>query len=240
MHPALTVYQKWVPKSATLPQTGTSVARFVGQRNPQTLTTTTITTTRQIHWLWQVIKYICIVTTGSGSVDILIQFFNSSKSVSVSVSAMESKQESPPAWTQEAYRPPCSDYFCCPNWAPPRPDLAGGVPWWGGGIPWQGTPHPDRARGGTLLLPPRQGTPQQGTPHPWLDLAGYPPPQLDLAGYPPAGYSPPPAGPGRVPPRKCCKALWDMGTPLPPYGQTDGRTDACQNITFPSYYVRGR
>ena len=25
------------------------------------------------------------------------------------------KQESPPAWTQEAYHPPCSDYsFCCP------------------------------------------------------------------------------------------------------------------------------
>ena len=30
------------------------------------------------------------------------------------------KQESPPAWTQEAYRPPCSEYsFCCPTWVPP-------------------------------------------------------------------------------------------------------------------------
>ena len=28
---------------------------------------------------------------------------------------------------QEAYRPLCSEYsFCCPNWVPPHPDLAGG------------------------------------------------------------------------------------------------------------------
>ena len=99
---------------------------------------------------------------------------------------------------QEAYHPLCSEYsFCCPNWVPPCPDLAGGLP-----------PHPDQAGGGTLPgyppagypLPlaghPRQGiplagyTPRQGTPRqgtlpsrvppgqgnpPWLDLAGYPP-----------------------------------------------------------------
>ena len=37
------------------------------------------------------------------------------------------KQERSPAWTQEAYRPPCREYsFCCPIWVPPppRPDLA--------------------------------------------------------------------------------------------------------------------
>ena len=104
------------------------------------------------------------------------------------------KQESPPAWTQEAYRPPCSKYsLCCPNWVPPRPDLAGGVP-------WLGTP-PGR-------VPLRQGTPWVGYPSP----AGYPP-----AGLPPGRVSPgrvPPAGyplgrvppnrvpPGRVPPRQ--------------------------------------
>ena len=107
-------------------------------------------------------------------------------------------QESP-AWTQEAYRPPCSEYsFCCPNWVPPSrvPPV---LTWPEGTLP--GTP-PSR-------LPPSR-TPQQGTPSP-LPLAGYP-----LAGYPPAGYPPagyPPAGyplagylpagylPGRVPPQ---------------------------------------
>ena len=63
------------------------------------------------------------------------------------------QQESPPAWTQEAYHPPCSKYFlCCPNWVPP----------------WQGTP--------LAGYPPRQGTPRagylpgwtwQGTPPSW-------------------------------------------------------------------------
>ena len=115
---------------------------------------------------------------------------------------LSKKQESPPAWTQEAYYPPCSEYsFWCSNWVPP----------------------------------------QQGTPP-----ARYPP----WAGYPPDGPGrvPPPAGPGRVPlPPGCPMAFWVMlqsimgyGYPPPPCGQTDGRTDACQNITFPSYYVRGR
>ena len=101
------------------------------------------------------------------------------------------KQESPPAWTQEAYRPPCSKYsLYCPNWVP---NLAGYPP-------SQGTP--------LGRVPPRPGyPPSQGTP-PRLDLAGYPP-RLDLAGYPP-----PPAAPWHS--GKCCKALWDMGTPPPP------------------------
>ena len=73
-------------------------------------------------------------------------------------------------------------------------------------------------------VPPSQGTPSQGTP------LGYPPVRVPLIGVPPIG----------VPP---CQ-----GTPLdlarvPHLGvdrQIDGWTDTCQNITFPSYYVRGR
>ena len=67
------------------------------------------------------------------------------------------RQESP-AWTQEAYRPPCSEYsFCCPNWvltgrAPPH------ILTWPGGYPGGGYP---------TWLPPWQGTPQQGTPLSW-------------------------------------------------------------------------
>ena len=68
------------------------------------------------------------------------------------------KQESPPAWTQEAYRPPCSEYsFCCPTWvSPPILTWRGGtrsVPPRGG--TWSGTP-PAR-------VPPRGGT-RSGTP----------------------------------------------------------------------------
>ena len=71
------------------------------------------------------------------------------------------QQESPPAWTEEAYRPPCSEYsFCCPNWVPPRPNRVGGY------------------------LP---GTPQQGTPWVGYPLAGYPP----GPGTPPVWYPPP-------------------------------------------------
>ena len=77
--------------------------------------------------------------------------------------------------------------------------------------------------------------------HTWVaPLAGYPlagpgrvpppagpgrvPPQLDLAGYPPSGWTwqgtPPVSAPWHS--GKCCKALWDMGTP--PCGQTEGQT----------------
>ena len=83
------------------------------------------------------------------------------------------KQESPPAWTQEAYHPPCSEYsFCCPNWVLP-PLLT-----WPGGVPYLGTPQ--------------QGTPSQGTPP-----ARVPPSRVPLL----PGYRVPPAGPGRVPPQ---------------------------------------
>ena len=68
---------------------------------------------------------------------------------------------------------------------------------------------------------------------------GTPPPRLDLAGYPP------PAGPGRVPPPRCLphgilgNVANHYGIWVPPLW-TDRRTDTCQNITFPSYYVRRR
>ena len=137
------------------------------------------------------------------------------------------QQESPPAWTQEAYRPPCIEYsFCFPTWVPP-PILtwpggypARGYPMW---VPPAGYPYPDLAG----------GYPARGYPT-WAPPAGYPPSWPGCGGYPTwvtptAGY--PPAGPGRVPPPgwtwqgtppgclsqwnsgKCCKALWDMVTP---------------------------
>ena len=104
------------------------------------------------------------------------------------------EQESPPAWTQEAYRPPCSEYsFCCPNWVPPP---AGYPPSWPG-------------QGGTL-----PGYPPAGYP-----LAVYP-----LVGYPPAGYRVPPsrvppwAGypPGRVPPLAGYPPGWTWQGTQPP------------------------
>ena len=138
-------------------------------------------------------------------------------------SSNTNKQESPPAWTQEAYRPLCSKYsLCCPNWLPPRQ----GTPQ-AGYPPCQGTP-------------PGQGTPCQGTP------PGRVPPQGTLRQGTPLGRVPPhqgtpPAGPGRVPPPpaapwhfgKCCKALWDTGTP--PCGQTDWWMDGQTRVkTLPS------
>ena len=107
------------------------------------------------------------------------------------------KQESPPAWTQEAYCSPCSEYsFCCPNWVPPLswPGLggypAGGYPTW---VPPSRVP-PFLAQG-----VPCQGVPYLGTPHP--DLAGGYPTWVPLAGYSPSwpGWGVPYLGtPGRV------------------------------------------
>ena len=59
------------------------------------------------------------------------------------------KQESPPAWTQEAYRPPrskCS--LCCSVGGVPHPDLARG----GGGVP-----HPDLTWSNPPPPPPGPG-----------------------------------------------------------------------------------
>ena len=146
-------------------------------------------------------------------------------------------QESPPAWMQEAYCLPCSKYsLSYPNWVPP-----------GQGTPWQGTPQ----QGTTpSRVPPHQGTPQQCTP-----LAGYPPrvppppgrvppgyphqgtpppgyhPWLDLAGYPPW------AAPWHS--GKCCKALWDMGTP-PVDRQMEGQTRVKTLPSRRTTYVGGK
>ena len=110
-----------------------------------------------------------------------------------------------------------------PHWGTPQPGLVGGrYPRWGtpSQVQWRryprwGTPQlgypPARSNGGY----PRWGTPQQGVP----PRRGTP--QLDLAGVPPLM-----PGPG-----------W--GTPPPTLG-VDRQTDTCQNITFPSYYVRSR
>ena len=131
------------------------------------------------------------------------------------------EQESPPAWTHEAYRPPSSKYsFCCPNQGGgqarvqvqregglPQPGPDRGYPIPGRRVPypwWRGYPgYPPVQMGG-------RGTPIQiwlgypiwtWPPHP--DLVGYPHldlsrvfPHLDLAGVPPPvwtwlGYPPP-------------------------------------------------
>ena len=82
------------------------------------------------------------------------------------------QQESPPAWTQEAYRPPCSEYsFCCPTWVPPP-----------GGYPVRYPP------GGGSGYPPGGGYPVRYPPG---GVPGQVPPG---SGYPPGG------GPGQVPP----------------------------------------
>ena len=103
--------------------------------------------------------------------------------------------------------PPPGGYL---TWVPPPGGYLSRVPPWGG--TWPAPPPP----GGVPDPPPRGGT--------W-------------AGYPPGGG----LGPGTPPAvaswhsGKCCKALWDMGTPPPLWTDRwmDGRTDACQNITFP-------
>ena len=88
-----------------------------------------------------------------------------------------------------------------------------------------------------LLRERKRHTARRVVSTPSIVLTGYPPgrvpplswpgegvPYLDTPrqGTPPAapGRVPPPAAPGRVPPKvsapysgKCCKALWDMGTP---------------------------
>ena len=106
------------------------------------------------------------------------------------------EQESPPAWTQEAYRPPYSKYsLYCPNWvAPPS--------WLGrGGYP---------AKGGYLDYEP--GYPPGRVPLPPVLARGLPYLGTLPAGYPPRQGTPPVSAPWHS--GKCCKALWDMGTPL--------------------------
>ena len=103
------------------------------------------------------------------------------------------KQESPPAWTQEAYHPPCSEYsFCCPTRVPPGGYPSPGTPpggYWGpgtppGGYPSPGTPPPP-PRGGGYRGPgiPPGGVPKSGgVPGPRYPPGGVPGPR-----YPPGG-----------------------------------------------------
>ena len=103
-----------------------------------------------------------------------------------------------PAWTQEAYRPPCSEYsFCCPTRVPPP---SGG----GGGVPDPGTPPPPRGGGYLTGYPPPPwggGVPDPGNPPPPPGGGGYrtwvPPPRGGTGpGYPPRGGTRTPLPPG--------------------------------------------
>ena len=97
------------------------------------------------------------------------------------------QQESPPAWTQEAYRPPRSKYTpCCFSWGYPPTSWPGTCIW---GVP-------------PILLT------GDGVPPPSWPGKGYP------LFWPGMGVSPILTCKGDTP----CRC---------------GRTDACENITFP-------
>ena len=172
-----------------------------------------------------------------------------SQSKYVYVKRIQKKQESPPAWTQEAYRPRRIKYYSV-GWGNPHRvpgGTRGGVPppgqvWWRGGVyPRWGTPHQGIPRPGLT-----GGVSEVGYPPAWTWL-GYPPTWTWL-GYPPSTWTwlgTPLPGPGWGTPS--CLDLAGVSPPpgVPPrWGQTDGWmdgwTDTCENITFPSYYVRGR
>ena len=134
------------------------------------------------------------------------------------------KQESPPAWTQEAYRPPCSKYFlCCAILAEPPPPPAGGL------TPpsWTWPPRLD-------LTPPPTGP----DPPSRLDLT---PPKLDLNHPPQLDLPPPPpldltAGLRTDPPPRL-----DWGLTPPPRGQTESWMDGQMRVkTLPSSILRMR
>ena len=143
---------------------------------------------------------------------------------------IHNQQESPPAWTQEAYRPPRSKCSLCWGW--------GGTQSQVGGYPSQvqgGVPHP-RSGGGVTRPRSRGGTLSQvwggvqsqmiiqtwlGGTHPDL-VGGYPgyPPQPDVGwGTPPwpdLGWGTPQPDLGwDTPPRP------DWGTPPPRCGLTN-------------------
>ena len=132
---------------------------------------------------------------------------------------------------------PTAAYQILPRWGTggtPGQVRWGGYPRWGtpcGVHPPVGVPlHWSTPRPGLTGGYPHQGTPGQGTPQP--GPRGTPirvPPQPGPMGVPKVGYPP-----GRGTPHW----TW-LGYP-PTRVWTDRRTDKSQNITFPSYYVRGR
>ena len=170
------------------------------------------------------------------------------------------RQESPPAWTQEAYRPPCSEYsFCCPTWVPPR----GGTRTPPGGVPSQVPPRggTQTPQGGTQSgTPPGgkgywSGTPPGGYPDPLGGTQSGTPPGGYPVRYPPwGGYPDPPGGypvryppggvPGQVPPH-CLMAFWEMLQSIMGYGYpplwTDRLMDGQTRVkTLPSLVLRTR
>ena len=111
-----------------------------------------------------------------------------------------------------------------PSQIPPRGGTQSGTP--------RGYPVRYPPRG--VWVPPPGGVPSQVFPPPGGVPGQVPPQGGTRSGIPPGG------GPGTPPAAswhsgKCCKALWDMGTP--PQVWTDKQSET---ITFPSYYVRGR
>ena len=76
------------------------------------------------------------------------------------------KQESPPTWTQEAYRPQRNKYsVCCPILGRGVPNLAGGYLPWGTPSSWPGWGYLSWWGIPTLGYPPPSGS-GQGTPPP--------------------------------------------------------------------------
>ena len=131
-----------------------------------------------------------------------------------------SKLESPPAWTQEAYRPQ-EGARCWPpptGWPDPPPGRLGLTP----PVGWLTWPPPHQ-----LTDPP----PPAGLIWPPPQPAGPDPPQsADWPDPPPASWTWPPWLAGPDPPRLA-------GPDPPPQVWTDKQSET---ITFPSYYVRAR
>ena len=167
------------------------------------------------------------------------------------------RQESPPAWTQEAYCPPCSKYsLCCPNWVPPPSwpgrggTLLGGyLTWvaparvppiltWPGGT-WLGTPQPGYPPPGyptpPTRVPPDQRTSHQGTPSPTRVPPARVPPQWlphgilgNVAKHYGIWVAPPP------PTSVCPMAFWEMLQSIMGYGYPPLGVD---KLTKWNYYL---
>ena len=120
-----------------------------------------------------------------GAIFYAILFFGMREPIQFSIYL---KQESPPAWTQEAYRPPCSECsFCCPILADPPPGWTDPPGWLT--LPLAGLTHPPQLDWPTPCPPAglTHSSPPAGLTHP---LPGWTDPRLDWP-PPPAGLTPP-------------------------------------------------